>query len=727
VTSAAARQPQARGVRWSLDTVLEAAQVRGPVRQSGPDSYTVLCPVHDDTHPSMGVTWKSGDRGGVTLLYCQSCQAPIEDILDGLGLRKSDLFDEPPAPRPDGPLVGRSAQQRTTGKRRGKLGRLPPVMVRAVEEPLVDHTWQTVCTYPYVDATGALVQEVIRRECTSCATPHKTFVQEFVSALGNRVRHKPRGFTPVLYRMDEVHRALAEGTPVWLVEGEKDADTAVGMGLVGTTNAQGGLSFPAELAQELRGAQVRVVLDRDDTGYGRGVALAATLGAAGARVQLLLPATTAAKSDFTDHVDAGLWDSDMAFGGLLAVSAPECAAHAALGKVRARHAAVEQSFVEAQAHADAAEAEATGQHERAEHRRAAKRWAMEAERRYELLGEPVDAVRQLVVSAGTPWAGTAVDAADEWLRQAVVAARGAHDVAGVAVPPVLQAAAEQTPPGEGEAAGDSSGDELFERQVPSQAGVDIDRPVYRIVAGNLVHRTLNKDGGEVLKLVLGIDARVVEMEYLEAQDDTVDVDAPVLRGRESIRGQSEVNPPAPEELSAVVIGYTHPATGESMHMRVPALDYKDCGWVESLPGPPDYDSTPRGIAKIRDAVRAVGGNKIRRTVRYRSTGWRRGEDGSWFFVHARGAISAEGVRPVPVLLNGPLSRYDLPDPSTDATQIRQRASLRARLGPGEVDQDGVALSGGVELDDLGGREPLGEPTAQPSRRPRPQEQPDRVM
>ncbi len=690
MTGATARQPESRGLRWSLTTVLEAAQGRGPVRQNSQDSFTVLCPVHDDTHPSLGVTWKSGDRGGVTLLYCQSCQAPIEDILDGLGLRKSDLFDEPPAPRPGDALVGRSAQQRTAGRRRGTLGRLPPLIVRAPPEPLTEHAWQTVRTYPYVDDAGTLVQEVIRKECASCGEPHKSFTQQFVSVLGNRIRHKPSGFQSVLYRMLEVRLGVADGRPVWVLEGEKDADTAAGLGLVGTTNAQGARSFPPELAEVLRGAQVRVVLDRDADGYARGAELAAVLGAADAQVQLLLPGPTARKADFTDHVEAGLWDPDTLFGGLLPVSPQEVAAHAALAKVRAKHAAVEQAFVEAQARVQAAEAVSDAQGQ-GEQRHAAKRWAVEAERRYEALLELVDEVRRLVVGAGTDWAGTAMDSADELLRHAGVAARGAHDVAAVAVPPLLQDRVEQ-----GHAAAEDAAEEpaqgessTFGRQAPrTRAGVDIDQPVYRIVEGTLVHRTLDKDGGEVLKLVLGIDARVVEMEYLEAQDNTVDVDAPVLRGRESILGQEEVNPPAPEELSAVVIGYTHPATGESMRMRIPALEYRDCAWVDSLPGPPAYDSTPRGIAKLRDALRAVGGSQIRRTVRYRSTGWRRGEDGRWFFVHARGAISPEGVRAVPVLLNGPLSRYDLPDPSTDAAHIREvfvqdSAAMLHRL-PGRV-------------------------------------------
>ncbi len=40
-------------------------------------------------------------------------------------------------------------------------------------------------------------------------------------------------------------------------------------------------------------------------------------------------------------------------------------------------------------------------------------------------------------------------------------------------------------------------------------------------------------------------------------------------------------------------------------------------------------------------------------------------------MHAGGAISGEGARVAPVLLSGPLARYDLPAPIRDAARIRE--------------------------------------------------------
>jgi len=673
---------QSRGPQWSFDNLRDLLDPLGGLRHTGAHQFVARCPAHDDHTASLSVTWKQGDRGGLVLLHCHGCNAPAQDIAEALGLSLADLFDEPlpPPSTRTGPRVGRSPQQRLAGQRRGKLGRLPPLMVRADPVPVVEHTWERVQTYPYVAADGELVQEVHREECTHCPERHKQFRQEFVTALGRRVKSKPTtGFTAVLYRMPQVINAVAGGVPVWLVEGEKDVHTAEGLGLVATTNAQGSQSFPPELAETFRGATVRVVLDLDDAGFARGVSLTEALGGVAAGVQLLLPATTARKSDFTDHVEADLWDGAEEFGGLRRVGVQEVAAHAVLGTARKKHALVEQALAEAQAQTEAAEA-AIERENRSTRQQAAKRWAVEAERRFEAMSDLVDDVRRHVALAGTDWAGHAAELADEALRQARVAARAAHDSAGKAVPPLLQDPVELNtatgdddvplPDGPTDDPGDQQQGWGRERGERSRAGLDIDQPVYRIVDGTLVQRTVNKEGEEVLKHVLGIDARVVEMEYLEAPDNTVDVDTPVLRGRENIEGQDEANPPAPEELSAVVIGYTHPVTGEVMRVRIPAADYRDCAWVDSLPGPPDYESTPRGIAKVRDALRAVGGARIRRTVRYRSTGWRRGEDGQWFFVHAGGAISSSGGRAAPVLLGGPLARYDLPAPSVEVAQLR---------------------------------------------------------
>jgi hypothetical protein len=658
------------------------------------------------------VKWETGLDGGKTLLHCHACkrEAPAAVIAEALGLQASDLFDEPLPPRerfPQRERAGRSVQQRKSGARRGKLGRLPARLI-AIERPkdTATHVWEHVTSYPYTLRDGQLVQEVVRKECTSCRERHKDLVQGFIDSRGKRVDRKPQGFTAVPYRLPEVAAAIAAGQRVFIFEGEKDADRGAGDGLASTTNPGGAGSFPKEwVTAHFGGADAAAVLDRDHAGYVRGLSLHDYFTEAGQTLQLFLPATTEEKSDYTDHRDAG-----HGLDELIPVLVDEVAAWSKdggdthpPGTVGGKHTAIEDALAETQARLAAA-AESDDPDEAKEHKRLAERWALEAEIRYEELQALVEDTQRLADAAGTPWAAEAVASVHDRQRQALTAARTAFTTVGLPVPPLLQdttpaavakpSTADQNPAVDAreQPATPSSAAALIingrwsktEASPRRRAGAAIEQPIYRIHDGCIVQidsaatkkrrETAPEDADEsdveVLKLVLGLDVRILQMEYLE-NVGADDVDIPQLMGREGRAEMEALNPPAPAELSAVVIEYTHPATDETMQMRIPADDYRDGKWLESLPGPPAYDSRPSGMARLRDAIKAVSGT-IRITVRFRTTGWRRHPDtGEWMFIHAGGAITAHGYEPAPVLLTGPMARYDLPDPSTDPARIRE--------------------------------------------------------
>lgn len=675
----------------SFDRVRDAVDPTG-LKQRGNDRFMARCPIHADREASLSVQWRIGSGGsGMVLLHCHGCHGAPADIAEALGLSMSDLFDEPLPARDPLDRVGRSSSARVSGKRRPKGGRLPALLA-AAEAAAIDsavHEWVQVRSYPYTEASGRLVQEVVREECTSCGSRHKTFKQAYFTATGGRRKQKPADFEPVLFRMPLLSAAIADRRSVWIMEGEKDAETAESLGLVATTNVGGALSFPESLAGLFDGADVVVVLDRDDAGWRRGAHLAELLGTHGAHVRLLLPATLTPKSDFTDHVDGGLWDESAPWGGLISVGAREVLTHASAADVREKQRMVEQALEQTTLRSELVAALDPDSAAATEERARVTRWAVEAERRFEPLGELVDRVRQHAAEAGTEWAGEAVDDATNLWRSAQIAARAAHEIAGMAIPPALQEVFVEIEPepldgaGHAESVGGVGHKDWARADVlvrgggattapePGVRGRNVIAPVYRHIDGNLVEIVTTKDGDQKAKLVLGIDARIVEMEYLEVPDASLDVDEPVLMGREAMTGQVQANPPATEELTAVVIGYHHPDSGEFELRRIPAKEYRDCGWVDSLPGPPAYDSRPAGVAKLRDALKGAGGPFIRRVIRFRSTGWRRDEAGCWFFVHAGGAISAEGGRVAPVLLTGPLRMFDLPAPIANGTRIRE--------------------------------------------------------
>src|ERR1019366_9178880 len=173
---------------------------------------------------------------------------------------------------------------------------------------------------------------------------------------------------------------------------------------------------------------------------------------------------------------------------------------------------------------------------------------------------------------------------------------------------------------------------------------------------------------EVAGVPIPPSLRVIKREYLEVEEPH-DVDAMELMGRESLAGQSQLNPTAPRQLIAVVTEYCDPATRESMHLRIIADSWKDHSWLDALPGPVDYDHKRAGLDTVPRAILAVN-EQVEDTVLYRSTGWRKDGD-VHKFVHAGGIITTEGTQPAPVAFSGPLVRYNLPDPTRDAARLRE--------------------------------------------------------
>ncbi|CQD24264.1 hypothetical protein BN1232_06131 [Mycobacterium lentiflavum] len=291
----------------AFTVVRDAIEATGALTRSRAEhSLMASCPLHNDADPSLSVTWKPRPHraGGAVLLHCFSCGADAAAIAAAIGLRMSDLFDEPP-PSDGGRLVRTHPVPRPTPK-------------TVAPQPQPQHQWTRVRVYTYTTERGRPVQQVIRQECRCSGTIHKRFLQRYRDAR-RWVWTKPVNFTPVLYRAPALACAPADQW-VWLTEGEKDADTAARLGKLATTNAQGANNFPPELAAELAGRDVAIVIDRDRAGYQRALALCEQLDDHARRLVLLLPAITEPKADLTDHVNAGLWKPGEPFGGLTIAS-----------------------------------------------------------------------------------------------------------------------------------------------------------------------------------------------------------------------------------------------------------------------------------------------------------------------------------------------------------------------------------------------------------------------
>lgn len=119
---------------------------------------------------------------------------------------------------------------------------------------------RAVITYDYRDEHGELLFQVVR-------TVEKKFWQrrpngegEWLNGLGDTPR--------VLYRLPELIAADPKA-PVYILEGEKDADTAAALGMIATCNPMGALKWAAvaELARTvIAGRDVVIVADADEPG-----------------------------------------------------------------------------------------------------------------------------------------------------------------------------------------------------------------------------------------------------------------------------------------------------------------------------------------------------------------------------------------------------------------------------------------------------------------------------
>lgn len=206
--------------------------------KGGGGQYAARCPAHDDKRASLSV---STGQDGRILLHCHAgCTVP--EILDTLGLKEADLFPDNTQKAPCKPKEARR---------------------------------EVVARYDYTDAQGRLLNQKTR-------FADKTFSW---SHYENGKWWRGRKGEPVLYNLP----AVAGAGFLYIVEGEKDVETLKAAGLSAVCGADGagpGKWLP-QYTETLRGKQVAVIQDNDDTGKAFAIETANALHGAAASVRLL--------------------------------------------------------------------------------------------------------------------------------------------------------------------------------------------------------------------------------------------------------------------------------------------------------------------------------------------------------------------------------------------------------------------------------------------------------
>lgn len=196
-------------------------------RRSG-EGWSAMCPAHEDKKPSLSLR----DADGKLLVRCHagSSQRDVIHALKAKGLW------------PVRPLKPRR---------------------------------RIAATYAYCDTVGDLLYQVVR-------TDPKGFYQRHPNGEGGWTNRKCG--TQVLYHLPEVLKAAI----VFVVEGEKDADTLREHGFVATTNAGGaGAKWLPEFTDALAGREVIIIPDNDKPGRERAVRIARSLIGRATRLVIL--------------------------------------------------------------------------------------------------------------------------------------------------------------------------------------------------------------------------------------------------------------------------------------------------------------------------------------------------------------------------------------------------------------------------------------------------------
>lgn len=245
------------------------------VRERSGGGWMASCPCRDDDHsPSLGVS--EGDDGRA-LVNCFAGRCNFEMICSSMGLSPRDLMPDSGTPLTE-PRIPMQQKKETKPKEKRKL--------------------KFVKSYDYHDEDGQLLFQKVRYVDES---GKKTFTQRKADGAGGYVY--TLGDTPkVLYNLPAVIAAKQRGEEIWVVEGEKDADTLIDLGLVATTSPLGAGKWLDIHTAALSSARVEIIVDNDESGRSHGVLVEKKLKEAGIQAEMWI---CPREKDITDFINSG--------------------------------------------------------------------------------------------------------------------------------------------------------------------------------------------------------------------------------------------------------------------------------------------------------------------------------------------------------------------------------------------------------------------------------------
>ena len=266
----------------SLEIIIEALERHGSkvIRKHG--YITAQCPSHKDNVPSLSLK-HADDR---TVLFCHAgCDTNV--LLETIGLTIKDSFDEPIDTTASVINMSDYLLKQTN-------------TINTEPTPTIEQNTQPI-EYVYYNENWEPVAKTIK---TITADGKKTFRQH--RYINNMWIAGLNGFVPPLYELPAVIDAINDGLPIFVCEGEKDADTInniKGLQAVATTAPMGAGKWRQQHTEQLTNAKaVYIIHDNDEPGINHAINIQQQLLEAGIGSRILTPKTG---KDATDHINAG--------------------------------------------------------------------------------------------------------------------------------------------------------------------------------------------------------------------------------------------------------------------------------------------------------------------------------------------------------------------------------------------------------------------------------------
>lgn len=266
------------------------------------ENYSFKCTHHQDKTASAYIALKSD--GGI-VSGCRTCGSSygLNTMLADLGLNKMDFVE-----KSESYFSKESLKKYIKENNTGNVSKQGDSWV-------VDEDYKFDNAYFYSDERGNLVSVKIKYKLVNPVADKKSkkFVQrvirenKIIAASVETVDQLPKQY---IYNAPAVQHAIREGWYIYLVEGEKDAETLIYNGLVATSFATGAGSMFEDYKSQLRGAKLVICGDFDEPGRKHVDKVRKFLHDVVEKMYIVeyLPELSKldnAKADITDWLDAG--------------------------------------------------------------------------------------------------------------------------------------------------------------------------------------------------------------------------------------------------------------------------------------------------------------------------------------------------------------------------------------------------------------------------------------